>query len=41
MTEWYWPSRLILAAELPRNSMGKVRKDLLARQLNDEQGQDS
>jgi cyclohexanecarboxylate-CoA ligase len=39
MTEWYWPSRLSLVTELPRNSLGKVRKDLLARQLNNEQGQ--
>jgi cyclohexanecarboxylate-CoA ligase len=41
MTEWYWPSRLSLVTELPRNSLGKVRKDLLADQLNAEQGQDT
>jgi cyclohexanecarboxylate-CoA ligase len=41
MTEWYWPSRLSLVTELPRNSLGKVRKDILTRQLNDEHGQDT
>ncbi|WP_432844778.1 AMP-binding protein [Amycolatopsis sp. CA-161197] len=33
MTEWYWPTRLELVPELPRNAMGKVRKDVLARGL--------
>lgn len=34
MTEWYWPSRLELVAALPRNALGKVRKDALARELD-------
>jgi cyclohexanecarboxylate-CoA ligase len=29
MTEWYQPSRLEVVERLPRNSVGKVRKDLL------------
>ncbi len=29
MTEWYWPSRLETVHRLPRNSFGKVRKELL------------
>jgi cyclohexanecarboxylate-CoA ligase len=33
MTEWYWPSRLELVDELPRNAMGKVRKAVLAQRL--------
>ncbi|MER5639831.1 AMP-binding protein [Kitasatospora sp. NPDC002227] len=33
MTEWYQPSRLELVTELPRNAIGKVRKDLLRAQL--------
>jgi cyclohexanecarboxylate-CoA ligase len=41
MTEWYWPSRLELVTELPRNSQGKVRKDLLARQLRGDQEPDA
>ncbi|MFI5610747.1 AMP-binding protein [Amycolatopsis sp. NPDC051903] len=38
MTEWYWPTRLELVTELPRNAFGKVRKDLLAQRLAQEQG---
>ncbi|AUG76040.1 hypothetical protein CFP65_1130 [Kitasatospora sp. MMS16-BH015] len=33
MTDWYQPSRLELVSELPRNAIGKVRKDLLRAQL--------
>ncbi|MGW0521195.1 AMP-binding protein [Crossiella sp. NPDC003009] len=33
MTEWYQPHRLELVPELPRNEMGKVRKNLLRKQL--------
>jgi len=33
MTEWYQPSRLELVRELPRNSGGKVQKELLRRWL--------
>lgn len=33
MTEWYWPSRLETVHRLPRNSFGKVRKELLRRWL--------
>ncbi|WP_326836062.1 AMP-binding protein [Amycolatopsis rhabdoformis] len=33
MTEWYWPTRLELVDQLPRNAMGKIRKDVLARDL--------
>ncbi|AUG76987.1 hypothetical protein CFP65_2132 [Kitasatospora sp. MMS16-BH015] len=33
MTDWYQPSRLELVTALPRNAMGKVRKDLLRTQL--------
>lgn len=29
MTQWYWPSRLETVRGLPRNSFGKVRKELL------------
>ncbi|MEU9288213.1 AMP-binding protein [Streptomyces sp. NPDC048275] len=35
MTDWYRPSRLELVTELPRNAIGKVRKDLLRSQLKD------
>lgn len=34
MTEWYLPSRLELRAELPRNEVGKVLKDLLRKELD-------
>jgi cyclohexanecarboxylate-CoA ligase len=34
MTDWYLPSRLELVSELPRNASGKVRKELLRRQLS-------
>jgi cyclohexanecarboxylate-CoA ligase len=34
--EWYWPSRLELVSELPRNRFGKVRKDLLAERVRGE-----
>jgi cyclohexanecarboxylate-CoA ligase len=33
MTEWYQPSRVEAVPALPRNSMGKVRKELLRRWL--------
>lgn len=33
MTEWYLPSRLELMPALPRNESGKVRKDLLRKDL--------
>ena len=33
MTEWYLPSRLEYVGKLPRNSNGKVRKELLRRWL--------
>ncbi|MBB4676889.1 AMP-binding protein [Crossiella cryophila] len=33
MTEWYQPHRLELVAELPRNEMGKVRKNLLRERI--------
>lgn len=33
MTEWYWPSRVENVPRLPRNSFGKVRKELLRRWL--------
>jgi cyclohexanecarboxylate-CoA ligase len=36
MTEWYRPSRLELIGELPRNSNGKVQKELLRRWLRGE-----
>ncbi|MEU6404957.1 AMP-binding protein [Streptomyces sp. NPDC046985] len=35
MTEWYQPRRLELVTELPRNAIGKIRKDLLRSQLRD------
>jgi cyclohexanecarboxylate-CoA ligase len=34
MTEWYLPSRLERLDELPRNSTGKIRKELLRSWLN-------
>jgi cyclohexanecarboxylate-CoA ligase len=36
MTEWYWPNRLEIVPRLPRNSFGKVRKELLKRWLQGE-----
>lgn len=36
MTEWYQPSRLELVRQLPRNSGGKVEKELLRRWLRGE-----
>ncbi|MEV6368879.1 AMP-binding protein [Micromonospora musae] len=36
MTQWYQPTRLELVDALPRNSAGKVRKELLRRWLNGE-----
>ncbi|WP_433558414.1 AMP-binding protein [Pseudonocardia xinjiangensis] len=33
MTDWYLPSRLELVGQLPRNDNGKVRKELLRREL--------
>jgi cyclohexanecarboxylate-CoA ligase len=33
MTEWHQPSRVEIMPNLPRNSTGKVRKDLLRKQL--------
>ncbi|MEU1203251.1 AMP-binding protein [Streptomyces sp. NPDC005813] len=35
MTQWYQPSRLELVTALPRNIIGKVRKDILRSQLRD------
>ncbi|MFF3890320.1 AMP-binding protein [Streptomyces sp. NPDC001914] len=35
MTEWYQPSRLELVTKLPRNAIGKIRKDILRSQLKD------
>ncbi|NMO54029.1 AMP-binding protein [Actinoplanes sp. TBRC 11911] len=35
MTDWYQPVRLEVVDKLPRNSAGKVRKDLLRRWLTD------
>jgi cyclohexanecarboxylate-CoA ligase len=35
MTEWYQPSRLEVMDRLPRNSAGKVRKDLLRLRVRD------
>jgi cyclohexanecarboxylate-CoA ligase len=34
MTDWHLPSRLAHVSSLPRNNMGKVRKELLRRWLN-------
>ncbi|MFB9297357.1 AMP-binding enzyme [Kibdelosporangium philippinense] len=34
MTDWYLPSRLDVVTELPRTSLGKVRKNILAERLN-------
>lgn len=34
MTDWYQPARLELVTELPRNEMGKVRKNLLRERLS-------
>ena len=36
MTDWYLPSRLELLPQLPRNALGKVRKELLRRWLRGE-----
>ncbi|MGW9030256.1 AMP-binding protein [Streptomyces sp. NPDC055722] len=36
MTDWYQPSRLELVTELPRNAIGKIRKDLLRSQVKDD-----
>ena len=36
MTQWYLPSRLALVETLPRNTNGKVRKELLRRWLRGE-----
>jgi cyclohexanecarboxylate-CoA ligase len=36
MTGWYLPSRLELVPALPRNVLGKVRKELLRRWLRGE-----
>ncbi|GAA1325311.1 hypothetical protein GCM10009610_58290 [Pseudonocardia xinjiangensis] len=36
MTEWYQPSRLELVRQLPRNSIGKVQKELLRRWVRGE-----
>ncbi|MFI2428662.1 AMP-binding protein [Streptomyces sp. NPDC018955] len=35
MTGWYWPSRLELVTEMPRNAVGKVRRDLLRARVRD------
>jgi cyclohexanecarboxylate-CoA ligase len=35
MTDWYQPVRVEVVDKLPRNSAGKVRKDLLRRWLKD------
>ncbi|TYB68834.1 AMP-binding protein [Nonomuraea sp. PA05] len=35
MTSWYHPTRVRAVPALPRTAMGKVRKDLLRRQLED------
>lgn len=35
MTDWYQPSRLELVTELPRNAIGKIRKDVLRAQVKD------
>jgi cyclohexanecarboxylate-CoA ligase len=37
MTEWYQPVRVEVVDKLPRNSAGKVRKDLLRRWLRGEE----
>jgi cyclohexanecarboxylate-CoA ligase len=36
IAEWYQPSRLEVVASMPRNALGKVRKDLLRRWLRGE-----
>jgi cyclohexanecarboxylate-CoA ligase len=36
MTDWYQPRRLEIVPALPRNSAGKVRKELLQRWLRGE-----
>jgi cyclohexanecarboxylate-CoA ligase len=36
MTEWYLPTRLEHVEALPRNGIGKVRKELLRRRLASE-----
>jgi cyclohexanecarboxylate-CoA ligase len=36
MTDFYLPSRLELLPDLPRNTIGKVRKELLRRWLRGE-----
>ncbi|OJF10989.1 AMP-binding protein [Couchioplanes caeruleus] len=35
MTDWYWPTRLEVVPELPRNALGKIRKDLVREWLLD------